>query len=838
MFGSVCDRVDRVELETGKATMSSQIQDMQRLSFKTLCKEKEFWLLVVLGILYFYRPLFLKETFFFRDLYLYFLPQKRLLVDFLHHWELPLWDPYLHGGQPYLADLNQSALYPGNLLFLFFPLFRAFNLTIVLHVILSAVSAYLCARVVGLRPISSYIAGMFFGFCGYTLSLINLWGRLLAFPYIPLLILSWHSYLLQGKKKWFTSTVVFGAIQALTGAPETSALSLIFLLGWTLFYPYPHRSYVRKIGFWVICTVFIVGLTSIQLFPTIEMTLQSNRGQGFSYENFTQQSLFFKRLPELIVPGFLGPIDTLRETDYWGWTLVNMQFPYILSIYCGCAAIALAVIGGVHKCYLHPLSSKVRAGLLGGCICALVLSLGRSLPVFRVFYAVPFMSMFRYPIKFLLAGILPLSLLAGYTVDLHFGEAMQTQAKQWVPSVRMVTVFWGIFILFAVLTGTFWLSDTFAEWLQIAFFTHTGGDVAHHGLRMVFAHTTGIWLSLTLLYQYRRLTRNSWQAWLLASIVTLDLLSSGNGVNPTVPESFLTNIPTSVDLVRTHLGEGRLYRASGPPHVILRSPSDKLIWIYRWNLEVLNDFLGAFYQLPVIFHDDFDRMAQADVITLKTLIDSLPWQQRLPILSAGAVTLMITSDELTIPGVHRIAEIPNQSKTPFYLYQNETTAGRVAFITRWQQVASNPEALQAMLASTYDPRQQVILQQPQRNLFERLSRMPEVQEHDSETLECHDQAQINTRIAKTDSAVFTVSNPCQGYLVFAEPFYPGWRIYVDGKLMPIWRANYAFSAVFLPPGDHEVKRAYRPMSLVLGVICSVVFMIGLGAFSLKQDQRL
>jgi uncharacterized membrane protein YfhO len=141
-----------------------------------------------------------------------------------------------------------------------------------------------------------------------------------------------------------------------------------------------------------------------------------------------------------------------------------------------------------------------------------------------------------------------------------------------------------------------------------------------------------------------------------------------------------------------------------------------------------------------------------------------------------------------------------------------------------------------MRAPAYNPRQQVILQKSQPTLFERFSRMPEVHEYRLEPSECHDQAQINTIIAKTDSAVFTVSNPCQGYLVFAEPFYPGWRVYVDGKLTPIWRANYAFSAVFLPPGDHEVKRVYRPMSLMLGAICSVVFMIGLGAFSLKQNK--
>lgn len=142
---------------------------MRRPHLTVIFKEKEFWLLLLLGILYFYRPLFLGETFFFRDLYLFALPQKRLLVDFISARELPLWDPYLFGGQPYLANIANSALYPFNLLFFIFPLFTAFNLGIVIHAIFCCVATYAFSRIIGLQPLSSFIAGVVYGFCGYTL---------------------------------------------------------------------------------------------------------------------------------------------------------------------------------------------------------------------------------------------------------------------------------------------------------------------------------------------------------------------------------------------------------------------------------------------------------------------------------------------------------------------------------------------------------------------------------------------------------------------------------------------------------------------------------------------
>ena len=53
--------------------MDNQHTYSQQASLTRILKEKELWILVLLGILYFYRPLFLKETFFFRDLFSIFL---------------------------------------------------------------------------------------------------------------------------------------------------------------------------------------------------------------------------------------------------------------------------------------------------------------------------------------------------------------------------------------------------------------------------------------------------------------------------------------------------------------------------------------------------------------------------------------------------------------------------------------------------------------------------------------------------------------------------------------------------------------------------------------------
>jgi len=47
------------------------------------------------------------------------LAERRGLAEALRHGQIPLWDPLMNGGQPFLASPGNSALYPFNILFLF-----------------------------------------------------------------------------------------------------------------------------------------------------------------------------------------------------------------------------------------------------------------------------------------------------------------------------------------------------------------------------------------------------------------------------------------------------------------------------------------------------------------------------------------------------------------------------------------------------------------------------------------------------------------------------------------------------------------------------------------------
>ena len=286
--------------------MVERATHMQRIRLSSILKEKELWILFLVGIIYFYRPLFLGETFFFRDLYSNFLPQKQLLADFWAAKELPLWNPYVNGGQAYLPNIANAVIDPFNILYWWLSLFDAFNIEIVLRFILCTVFAYISGRIVKLSPLASFIVGTIYGFCGYTLSLLNVLNMLRAMMYLPLLFCEWHLFLLKGEKRWFVFAVFTGVIQLFAGAPEITILSLLFLIGWSLFYHYFQFSVMRRVLLWCLLGGFIIGIALVQILPTSELLLQSPRASGLSFSGFSYWSLHPKRLLELVFPGIFG----------------------------------------------------------------------------------------------------------------------------------------------------------------------------------------------------------------------------------------------------------------------------------------------------------------------------------------------------------------------------------------------------------------------------------------------------------------------------------------------------------------------------------------------------
>jgi hypothetical protein len=63
-----------------------------------------------------------------------------------------------------------------------------------------------------------------------------------------------------------------------------------------------------------------------------------------------------------------------------------------------------------------------------------------------------------------------------------------------------------------------------------------------------------------------------------------------------------------------------------------------------------------------------------------------------------------------------------------------------------------------------------------------------------------------------------------GLLVVTDPWYPGWRCWIDGQEVPIWKADYAFRGVMVLKGAREVEFRFEPRSYRVGRVASLTML--------------
>jgi len=81
----------------------------------------------------------------------------------------------------------------------------------------------------------------------------------------------------------------------------------------------------------------------------------------------------------------------------------------------------------------------------------------------------------------------------------------------------------------------------------------------------------------------------------------------------------------------------------------------------------------------------------------------------------------------------------------------------------------------------------------------------------------------------------TLIAPRDGLAVILDPFYPGWTATVDGRPAPILRADFAFQAVPVTAGRHELRLAYRNRWVTLGAAVSLATLAVLvGTLALRS----
>jgi hypothetical protein len=86
-------------------------------------------------------------------------------------------------------------------------------------------------------------------------------------------------------------------------------------------------------------------------------------------------------------------------------------------------------------------------------------------------------------------------------------------------------------------------------------------------------------------------------------------------------------------------------------------------------------------------------------------------------------------------------------------------------------------------------------------------------------------------IAAMSNSAMTIHTaaPRDSLLVVSDVYYPGWSASIDGHPAPIYRTDLVLRGVIVPAGAHDVVFKFRPETFFVGLVVSVLSVIGLAA---------
>jgi hypothetical protein len=215
--------------------------------------------------------------------------------------------------------------------------------------------------------------------------------------------------------------------------------------------------------------------------------------------------------------------------------------------------------------------------------------------------------------------------------------------------------------------------------------------------------------------------------------------------------------------------------------------------------------------IPLREYRDFYYNAMRGTGSINAGVDgTAPSQWNWTALDFAAVEWFVTGDDL--PANERAV----LEQHGFRVVAHES------YVLRWQR----PEPPLARLVhrvdvtSDYDQRAQALAGYPL------LDRAIVNQPVDLDPAPAGGDSVQTVRVADT-SVELRASSQARSLLVLADPYYPGWRVTVDGQPATIIPADHAFRGVVLPAGSHTVRFWYVDDRFRLGLGLAGLTTLGL-----------
>jgi len=760
------------------------------------------YLPIVLGPIILFSPILCAD----KSLYwgipaLQFIPWRFEAWKSLSAGSLPFWNSLNGMGAPLIANYQLALFYPpGWILYLFQAVggtpWMAWSHTLltIAHLIWAGLGMVRLMKQLGFGLHSQAISGLSFSLCGYLVARAGFFSMVWAGAWLPWIMESaskiaapiWKKNYIDQKRFPFELIIYIGML-LLSGHAQLSWYILTLATAWVLVGAWLNggfRTLLLVFSRWTGAVFFGSLLAAIQLIPTTEYLLHSQRASAVDFETAMSYSFWPWRFLTLFAPDFFG---NPGMGDYWGYGNFWED-----AIYIGILPLLLALISLPELFRKKNNEFHIYRPLLIFCwvviFLAIVFGMGKNTPIFPFLYAnIPTFDMFNAPTRYMIWMEFGLTLLAGVAAEL-FWKRPTGKLLYWVrlatAGAAAVTI--GAFLAWKLLGD---VSPTFIRSTAIAGLWGVGA-----GLLTLFMpedktfQTTGTrWLSLVVL------------------LVGADLLYASWQINPAVDRSYFRTNGINSSLVNDLVMEDqRLYLGAQEEYEIrydrfLRfddfNPIEDLFNMRRVVLPNLNLLDG------ISTVNNFDPFVPDRFATVINYVDTLPDRGKenwLKWMNVGQWERIDKNASLGVDFRHLEAE------------------GRFRWINCAQPAEKPLEAFNLLIrrldTGAVKLSDQVVLENIEFLYDEECSRI------------INGASMLNWTQTGPGKFQVDIQTEADGFLLFAETGYPGWRASLDEKSVDIYPADYLFQAVPVPAGEHRVEFVYQPSSFYVG--------LGLSGFSL------
>ena len=708
--------------------------------------------------------------------------QSQLMGNF------PLWNPLNGMGAPLLANYQLAWFYPPSWLTILFQAIGgtpamawACTLLVPIHLAFAGWGMALLVRKLGLGNLAQLISGLAFCLSGFFVARAGFFTMIWAGAWLPWIILYASSIAAPVQRstavsfRFYPGLVFCAALQLLAGHAQITWYTLLLAGVWVVFGGWVNGSWRNSMKGALIFgghILFGMAIAAIQLVPTAEYLLQSQRSTAVDFDLGLTYSFWPWHFLTLLSPNFFGNPGT---GNYFGYASYWEDAAYIGFLP---LALALSTIpwvfrkGNGDKSYSHR--SLIRFAwviLIIGC----VLALGKNTPVFTFLYQyVPGFNLFNGPARWLIWTVFGLTLLAGAGAE---GWVRPTGKK--LKNFKLLTTA-AIALTFG--TGIAWIS--FRD-IQITFIE----AFAALGIGAV----SSCLLTLFMPSERDGPVYKRWQ-WAAAGLVCADLLLFGWGLFPSFPANFFAETREK-PLVQP--GNDRVY-LSGVDEYALKFRRFFRFSDYRpiedWNelfkvaLPNLNLLPGSQFNMV----NNFDPLLPGRYSRWMTWVDHLSGKNLETVLALMDVSERIDRNVDSPDGIRINENLP---------------LARIRWVPCAKMVQGENEAWSAVQemvnqADLATLTQNVVLEGKPDSFIETCDPFS---------------TGISRGIAESSQKIVVeVQSEQSGTLVVANTWYPGWQAKIDGQPAVLFRANYLFMGVRLNQGQHRIELSYAPVSFYSG----------------------